>query len=67
MSNDGFWVCVCNGCGSVETKGSMSRCSMSSQMGMKRNQKTNKRELVKYFEYWHPEGTVLAMDEEAVV
>ena len=67
MSNDGLWIGVCNGCGSVETKGSMSRCSMSYLITMNRNPKTNKQELVKYFECWHPEGTVLAMDEEAVV
>lgn len=67
MNNvDGLWIGVCNGCGSVETKGSMSRCSMSSQITTKRNTKTNQHELIRFFECWHPEGTVLVVDGEEV-
>lgn len=68
LTTSGEWVLSCAGCGSAITKGSMTRCTISSQMGMKRNvvRKDFAGSKLPWLSCWHPDGTVLVVDGEEV-
>ena len=65
FTND--WVGHCTGCGSAASLSSEIRCTMSSEVGMKRTVRMPTIDSdLPWLRCWHPKGTILEIDGERV-
>ncbi len=61
------WIGACTGCGSAGTINSKIRCTVSSEVGMKRSSRFRTiDDPLSWLTCWHPKGTILEIDSERV-